>query len=320
MKIVVLDGFLVARGDLDFGALEALGELVYYGYTAPEEFVPRLQCAQAAFPNRTPICRAAREACPELRFIGVTGTGVNMVDLPAAAEHRITVCNVPGYSTAAVAQMTMALLLSIACSIPPLNAYLHAGRWQKPEDPEIAGTRLFELSGKTIGFVGLGAIGQEAARLAAAFGMRTLYYQRRPLPPGRTAAEWRPLEQLLAESDAVSLHCPLTQETERMINAKTLSLFKDGAVLINTARGALLDPAAVAEALDTGKLYAAGLDVLDEEPPGDGHPLARHPRCVVTPHVAWSPVETRRRLIDRCAGNLRAFLQGRPQNVVTPLL
>ena len=174
MKIVVLDGFLVARGDLDFRALEDFGEVTYYGYTAPEEVIPRLAGAQAAFLNRTPIGRETLEACPGLQFIGVTGTGVNMIDLAAAAEHGVCVCNVPGYSTKAVAQMTMALLLNIACAVSPLNAYLHAGRWQAPEDGQIAGTRLFELFGKTMGIVGLGAIGRQTARLAEAFGMRVV--------------------------------------------------------------------------------------------------------------------------------------------------
>lgn len=313
MKIVILDGFLVARGDLDFSPLGALGEVAYYGDTAPEEAIARLQGAQAAFCNRAPITREVIAACPELRFIGTTGTGVNMVDLAAAKERGIPVCNVPGYSTDAVAQMAMALLLNIACSVSPLSAYLHAGHWQQAEDRQIAGARLFELSGKTLGILGFGAIGQKTAQLAAAFGMPVLYYQRHPLP-GRQES-YRPLDQLFAQSDVLSLHCPLTEQTRGIINAQTLRQMKPGAVLINTARGALIDSAAVARALDSGQLYAAGLDVLDEEPPRPGHPLIGHPRCVLTPHVAWSPTETRRRLIAACAENLRAFLAGKPQNV-----
>lgn len=313
MKIVILDGFLVTRGDLDFSPLDALGEVVCYGDTAPEDTANRLRGAQAAFCNRAPITREVMAACPELRFIGTTGTGVNMIDLAAAKERGITVCNVPGYSTDAVAQMTMALLLSIACSVSPLNAYLHAGRWQQAQDETIAGTRLFELSGKTMGILGFGAIGQKTARLAAAFGMRILYYQRHPLPGWEES--YRTLEQLLRQSDVLSLHCPLTEETRGIIGAKALQQMKPGAVLLNTARGALIDPFAVARALDSGHLYAAGLDVLDEEPPGPSHPLIGHARCVLTPHVAWSPTETRRRLIAACAGNLRAFLAGKPQNV-----
>ncbi|MCI8443400.1 MAG: D-2-hydroxyacid dehydrogenase [Provencibacterium sp.] len=318
MKIVVLDGFLVTRGDLDFAPLEEFGELAVYGYTPPEQVVSRLAGAGAAFLNRTPISREILSACPQLRFIGVTGTGVNMIDLAAAAQKGVAVCNVPGYSTAAVAQMTMALLLDIACSVSLLNGYLHAGRWQIPEDKQIASTRLFELSGKTMGLVGFGAIGRQTAHLAKAFGMRTIYSRRRPLPEDTPAAGYRPLEELLEQSDVVSLHCPLTEKTRGMIDETALSHMKPGAVLLNTARGGLIDSAAVARALESGRLYAAGLDVLDEEPPKKGHPLIGHSRCVITPHVAWAPAETRRRLIEACAENLRAFLAGRPQNLQRP--
>lgn len=318
MKIVVLDGFLVARGDLDFAPLEAFGELAVYGYTPPQAVVSRLAGAEAAFLNRTSLSRETLDACPRLRFIGVTGTGVNMIDLAAAQERGIAVCNVPGYSTAAVAQMTMALLLDIACSVSPLNSYLHAGRWQTPEDGQIAGTRLFELAGKTMGLVGFGAIGRQTAQLAEAFGMRVLYTRRCPLPEDTAATGYRPLEELLKQSDVVSLHCPLTGQTRGMIDEAALSRMRPGAVLLNTARGGLLDSAAVARALDSGRLYAAGLDVLDEEPPRKEHPLIGHPRCIVTPHVAWAPTETRRRLIAACAENLRAFLAGKPQNLQRP--
>ena len=241
-----------------------------------------------------------------------------MIDLAAAEEKGIAVCNVPGYSTAAVAQMTMALLLDIACSVSLLNGYLHAGLWQTPEDKQIASARLFELTGKTMGLVGFGAIGQQTARLAEAFGMHVVYTRRHPLPEDTPAAGYLTLERLLEESDIVSLHCPLTDETRGMIGEEALSHMRPGAVLLNTARGALIDSAAVARALDSGRLYAAGLDVLDEEPPGKDHPLVSHPRCIVTPHVAWAPVETRRRLIAACAENLCAFLAGEPKNLQRP--
>lgn len=317
MKIVILDEYLVCRGNLDFEALQQFGEVVSYPTTARGEAAGRIGDAEAIFLNRVVIDREVLSRCPNLRFIGITATGYNMIDLEAADEYGVTVCNVPAYSTEAVAQLTFALLLEIACGVSTLSAHVHAGNWQSPLDPFVADHRSFELYGKTMGIVGMGDIGYRVAQLANAFGMDVLGYRRHPdRSLERENLRFCDLDTLLERSDVVSVHCPLTNETRGLIGERELSRMKDGAVLLNTSRGPVLDEAAVAAALDCGKLYAAGVDVLSSEPPKADNPLARHPRCVVTPHVAWTPRETRARLIGVCVENLRRFLEGRPQNVV----
>ena len=317
MNIVILDEYLVCRGNLDFEALRQFGEVVSYPATARGEAAERIGDAEAVFLNRVVIDREVLSRCPNLRFIGITATGYNMIDLEAAGEFGVTVCNVPAYSTEAVAQLTFALLLEIACGVSTLSAHVHAGNWRSPLDPFVAEHRSFELCGKTMGIVGMGDIGYRVAQLANAFGMDVLGYRRHPdRSLERENLHFCDLDDLLERSDVVSVHCPLTSETRGLIGERELARMKDGAVLLNTSRGPVLNEAAVAAALDSGKLYAAGLDVLSSEPPKEDNPLARHPRCVVTPHVAWTPRETRARLIGVCVENLRCFLEGRPQNVV----
>ena len=317
MKIVILDGFLTSRGDLTFDALRAYGEVEFYPYTAPEERTERMRGAGAVYVNRCVLGREEMEACPTLRFIGVTGTGYNMVDLEAAREHGICVCNVPAYSAAAVAEMTFALLLEISRRTAFFSDYLHAGHWRDPLDETVAGTHSFELCGRTLGVVGLGDIGRRVARIAQAMDMRVLACRSRPAAgTDECGAVYTDFHTLLKESDIVSLHCPLNDGTRGLIGEAALAQMKPGAVLLNTARGALVDEAAVIRALESGRLLAVGTDVLCHEPPEEGDRLFRHERCVVTPHVAWAPTETRRRLIEVCARNLECFLAGHPQNVV----
>ena len=317
MKIVILDGFLPTRGDLTFDALRAYGEVEFYPYTAPEERAERMRGAVAVYVNRCALGREELEACPTLRFIGVTGTGYNMVDLEAAQEYGICVCNVPAYSAAAVAEMTFALLLEISRRTAFLSDYLHAGRWQDPLDKTVAGARSFELCGRTLGIVGLGDIGRRVARIARAMDMRVLACRSRPASgEDECGAVYTDFRQLLRESDIVSLHCPLNEGTHYLIGEAEFAQMKPGAVLLNTARGALVDEAAAVRALESGRLLAVGTDVLSHEPPEEGDSLFLHEHCVATPHVAWAPVETRERLIEVCAQNLGCFLAGHPQNVV----
>lgn len=313
MKVVVLDGFLVNYG-LNGLPLGASHEVIWYRESPLETIPGRLAGAQAVFVNRTPL-REAAFASPALRFAGVFGTGYNHIDLSAAARAGVTVCNVPAYSTEAVAQHTMSLLLNLCCRIDAHNHYVKNGLWKDLSDPPLAGRGSFELSGKTIGLVGYGNIARAVGRMARSFGMRVLAWRRHPLP--EEGVTFTSLNQLLAASDVVSVHCPLTPETRGLINAEALSRMKHGAILLNTARGPVLDEEAVAQALDSGKLSMAGLDVFHREPPVNASSLAFHPRVIATPHVAWTPKETRERLLKISAENLLAFLRGTPQNVIS---
>lgn len=312
MKIVVLDGFLVNYG-LSGLPLGAPFEVIWYRESPPDTVAQRLKGAQAVFVNRTWLGEAAFSAAP-LKFVGLFGTGYNHIDLESADRHGITVCNVPSYSTEAVAQHTMSLLLAICCRIVHYDQYIKAGNWVNPNDHLLAGCGAFELFGKTIGLVGYGNIARAVGRMARGFGMRVLAYRRNPLP--EFGVSFVCLEELLSASDVISIHCPLTSETRGLIGRKAISRMKSGAILLNTARGPILDASVVAEALDSGRISMAGLDVFDLEPTGARHTLASHPRVVATPHVAWTPIETRRRLLDISAENLLAFLRGTPQNVV----
>lgn len=312
MKIVVLDGFLVNYGlpGLPVGAPH---QVTWYRESPPDTILSRLAGAQAVFVNRTPLKAEVFASC-SLQFAGVFGTGYNHIDLEAAAKAGVTVCNVPAYSTEAVAQHTMSLLLAICCQTMEHNRYVKTGCWTHLSDPPLAGRGAFELQGKTIGLVGYGNIARAVGRMARGFGMRVLAWRRHPSP--EAGVEFVTLDDLLAASDVVSIHCPLTPETRGIIGEEALSRMKTGAVLLNTARGPVLDAQAVSRALDSGKLFAAGLDVFRREPPEPTDPLAFHDRVIATPHVAWTPQETRERLLDVSAENLLAFLRGTPQNVI----
>lgn len=317
MKIVILDAYAANPGDLSWDEFAALGELTVYDRTAQEDAAARIGDAEVVFINKVRLTDEIFAACPNLKLVSILATGYNIVDLAAAKRRGITVCNVPGYSTRAVVQMTFALLLEICQQVGLHSGAVHTGRWQTCPDFCFWDRPLIELDGKTMGIVGYGAIGSAVGTVAQALGMKLLVTARheRPVPEG---ARFVSLPELLAQSDVVSLHCPQTAENARMIDAGALAQMKDGAILLNTARGGLLDEQAVADALRSGKLLAAGMDVVSAEPIRADNPLLTAPNCFLTPHIAWAPLETRRRLQTISAENLRAFLAGKPQNVVNP--
>lgn len=317
MKIVILDAYAANPGDLSWDEFATLGDLTVYDRTAQEDAAARIGDAEVVFINKVRLTDEIFAACPNLKLVSILATGYNIVDLAAAKRRGITVCNVPGYSTRAVVQMTFALLLEICQQVGLHSGAVHTGRWQTCPDFCFWDRPLIELDGKTMGIVGYGAIGTAVGTVAQALGMKLLVTARheKPVPEG---ARFVSLPELLAQSDVVSLHCPQTAENARMIDAGALAQMKDGAILLNTARGGLLDEQAVADALRSGKLLAAGMDVVSAEPIRADNPLLTAPNCFLTPHIAWAPLETRRRLQAISAENLRAFLAGKPQNVVNP--
>ena len=322
--IVILDGHTANPGDLSWEAIEAIGPCTVHPRTAPADVVARAREADILLTNKTPISREAIAACERLACIGVLATGYNIVDVDAARDRGVPVCNVPEYSTPNVAQAVFALLLELTNRVGHHAETVRAGRWVACEDFCYWDGDLVELAGLTLGIVGYGRIGQSVAAVGRAFGMRVIATRR--TAPGSTAADGTPLvdlDTLLAAADVVSLHCPLTPETRGLIDGRTLGLMKPTAFLINTARGPLVDEAALARALASGRIAGAGLDVLSVEPPPASNPLLNLPfpqaqRCVITPHVAWATRNARKRLIEATAENLRAFVAGRPRNVVNP--
>lgn len=316
MNIVVLDGGTTNPGDISWAPLEALGSVTVYGDTPAERLAERAKDAEAVIVNRAVLSRTVLEALPRLRYIGTLATGFNTIDVRAARERGVTVCNVPLYCAETVAQFTISLLLALCCRVERLSDMTRASGWSDAVEAAHTALPVLELAGKTLGVLGFGSIGSAVARIAAALGMRVLVHSRtrRALPPGCT---WCGFETLFAESDVVSLHCPLNDETRGIVGADVLARMKPTALLLNTARGALVDEAALAGALNAGRLAGAGLDVLAEEPPQPGHPLLTAKNCLITPHIAWSSREARLRLIDTVAENLRAYLAGHPINVVS---
>lgn len=311
MKIVVLDGYAENPGDLSWGPLQELGELTVYDRTPPEAVLERIGDAEAIYTNKTVLSRELIQAMPSVRFIGVLATGYNVVDVQAARERGIVVCNIPTYGTDAVAQYVFALLLELCHRVAHHAQAVQEGRWTACPDFCFWDYPLIELSGKTMGIVGYGRIGQRTAQIARAFGMQVLAYD-----AFVQAAECVPLDELLERSDVVSLHCPLFPETKHIIRGETIARMKDGAILINTSRGPLVDEAALREALTSGKLYGAAVDVVSTEPVQPDNPLLGLENCLITPHIAWAPRESRQRLMDIAVENLRCFLRGAPQNVV----
>ena len=317
MKIVVLDGNALNPGDLSYDCLKQFGDVTIYPRTdSEEETIRRIGNSQIVLVNKVPITRRVLDACPDIRLICVQATGYNVVDCDACAERGIPVTNVPSYGTAAVAQFTLALMLELCHRIGHHDHAVHQGKWCSCESFCFWDTPQMELAGKTLGIIGFGRIGQAVAGLGQAFGMKVLAYTRTPRPEHLELAECVELEELYARSDFISLHCPLFPENAGMINASSIEKMKRGAVLINTARGGLLDEAAVAEALSVGKLGAAAVDVVSEEPMSRDNPLLTAPNCIITPHMAWAPKESRQRLQDCVVENIRGFLSGKPQNVV----
>ena len=268
--------------------------------------------------NKTPISRPVLARCPQVRYIGLLATGYNVVDVDAARERGIPVCNVPGYGTRSVAQFAIALLLEICCRVGHHDQAVHQGRWSSCPDYCFWDYPLIELAGKTMGIVGYGSIGQAVGEIAAALGMEVIANSRHSWPDGSKTAKYVTLEELLRRSDVVSLHCPLFPETRGLINRETIAQMKDGAILLNNSRGPLIVERDVADALNSGKLCAAGVDVADTEPLPADSPLLTAKNCVITPHISWAPLEARRRLMAMAAENLSAFSAGAPVNVVNP--
>ena len=314
MKIVILDGRALNPGDLSYDAVNPFGDVTLYQHTdSPEEAIARIGDSQIVLTNKVPITRQILEACPNIQLICVLATGYNIVDVDACREKGIPVCNVPSYGTAAVAQFTLALMLEICHRIGHHDRVVHDGKWCKCSNFCFWDTPQMELGGKTLGIIGYGRIGKAVAKLAEAFGMRVLAYSRTPKPE---LANFVDMNTLLAQSDFVSLHCPQFPETKKMVNAEFLGKMKDGAVLINTSRGGLVDEQALCDALVSGKLSAAAVDVVSAEPMKADNPLLDAPNCIITPHIAWAPKESRQRLLDCVVENIRAFLESNPQNVV----
>ena len=316
MNIVVLDGHTLNPGDLSWDGLRALGTCTFHDRTTPDQVVPRARDAEIVFTNKTVLSRDAILQMPKLRFIGVLATGFNVVDAAAARERGVPVCNVPAYGTKSVAQMVMALILELVHRIGYHSQTVHDGRWNQCPDFCYWDHPLIELDGLTLGIVGYGRIGEAVAQVARAFGMKIIAQSRTPKKEaGVTFVE---LDTLFREADIISLHCPLTPENKGLVNAARLALMKPTAFLINTARGPLVDELALAEALNGGRIAGAALDVLSIEPPPANHPLFNARNCIITPHIAWATRAARARLMQTAVSNLKAFLEGHPQNVVNP--
>ncbi len=316
MKIVVVDGGTLNPGDLSWQALESCGSYAVYPHSTLDEIVARCQGADALLTNKAPFSRATLAALPALKYIGVTATGFNIIDIAAASERGTVVTNVPTYGTASVAQMAFALLLELTQHVGHHSQTVHAGRWSKSPNFSFWDTPLIELAGLTMGIVGCGRIGQAAAKLAAAFGMHVIGH--RALNVDATLITPVGLDELFAHSDVVSLHCPLTPETAGLVNAARLALMKPTAFLINTSRGLLVNEQDLADALNQGRIAGAGLDVLSVEPPPPDNPLLSAKNCIITPHNAWATQSARRRLMQIAIENLQAYAAGKPQNAVNP--
>lgn len=315
-KIVVLDGYTENPGDLSWEELEKLGELTVYEKTEPSQTARRIGDADVVYTNKTVISEEILEACKQIRFIGVLATGYNIVDINAASRRGIIVSNIPSYGTAAVGQFAIALLLEICHHIGHHNEEVKKGRWSREKDWCFWDYPLIELDGKTMGIIGFGRIGQATGKIAKALGMRVIANDRFQSDSGKQIAEYVELEKLLAEADVIALHCPLFPDTKGMINKETIEKMKDGVIVINNSRGELIVEEDLANALKTGKIYAAGLDVVSVEPIQGDNPLLHTKNCIITPHISWASKESRQRLMDIAVDNLRQFLAGNPVNVV----
>ena len=316
MKIVALDGYTANPGDLSWDELKALGECVIYDRTAPEEVLERAADAEVVLTNKVVITADMMAALPQLKYIGVMATGYNIVDIDAARERGIIVTNIPSYSTDSVAQMVFAHILNIAQQVQHHSEAVHQGRWTASKDFCFWDTPLIELRGKKIGIVGLGHTGYTTARIAIGFGMEVYAYTSKSsfqLPPEIKKME---LDQLFSECDIISLHCLLTDKTRELVNAARLKLMKPTAILINTGRGQLVNEQDLADALNNGQIYAAGLDVLSQEPPKADNPLLTARNCYITPHIAWASAAARERLMGILLDNLKGYMEGKVINNV----
>ncbi len=319
MKIVVLDGYTENPGDLSWAELNALGEVTVYdrtSYTDAPIIAKRIGDAEIVVVNKTPISRQTMDCCPNLKMIAVLATGYNVVDYHYAKEKGIPVCNVPTYGTASVAQYAIALLLEVCHHIGHHSQTVHEGKWSRHIDWCYWDYPLIELAGKTAGIIGFGRIGQATGRIVGALGMKVLAYDLCPSESGTMIAEYVELDTILRESDVIFLHCNLTAENTGFINRDTIAKMKDGVILINNARGQLIVEQDVADALNTGKIAAAGLDVVYSEPIREDNPLLGAKNCIITPHMSWGAKEARQRIMDITVENVKAFLNGAPVNVV----
>lgn len=318
MKIVVLDGYTENPGDLSWAGISALGELTVYDRTPydDDEIIKRIGDAEVVITNKTPISKLTIDTCRNMKFIAVLATGYNVIDYKYAQEKGIPVSNVPGYGTASVGQFAIALLLEICNHVASHSDAVHEGRWEKNTDWCFWDYPLIELDGKTLGVIGFGRIGQQTGRIAKAMGMRVLATGSHPTDSGREIAEYVELDELLAASDVIALHCPLFPDTKGIINKENISKMKDGVIIINNSRGPLIVEQDLADALNSGKVAAAGLDVVSTEPITGENPLLSAKNCLITPHISWAAKEPRQRIMDITEQNIKAYLSGSPQNVV----
>ena len=316
MKIVILDGYALNPGDLSWNCIAQFGEVTVYDRTPAELIVPRIGDAEIILLNKTPITEETLAACPSIKLICVLATGYNVVDCEAAKLRGIPVCNVPAYGTAAVAQFTFALLLELCHQVGLHSESVHNGDWCRSIDFCYWKTPQMELAGKTMGIIGFGRIGRAVGQIAKAFGMRVIAYNRSRCAEGEAIGEYVDLDTLFRQSDIISLHCPLTPQTSELINKDSISKMKDGVILLNTARGGLVNENDLATALPAGKLRGAAVDVVSAEPMAADNPLLNAPNCIITPHMAWAPLESRQRIMDCTVRSIQAFLDGRPINTV----
>lgn len=316
MKIVIMDGHAVNPGDLSWDFLKKYGEVTVYERTPVELVAERIGDADIVLTNKSPITAEILDACPNIKLVCVLATGYNVVDCAATKERGIPVCNVPDYGTAAVAQFTFALLLELCHQVGHHAQTVRDGKWCACPDFCYWDTPQMELAGKTLGIIGFGRIGRAVGKIAKAFGMNVIAYNRSRCDEGYAIGSYVNLGELLQASDIISLHCPLSAENAGMINAETIEKMKDGAILLNTARGPLVDEAAVTAALESGKLRGFACDVVSAEPMAENNPLKSAPNCIVTPHMAWAPIESRMRIQAYTERSIQAFLNGKPINTV----
>ncbi len=320
MKIVVLDGYTLNPGDLNWKSMEVLGEVQVYDRTSltdVNEAIKRIGDAEAVFTNKTPMPAELFAACPNLKYVGVLATGYNVVDTEAAREKGVTVTNIPSYGTAAVGQFAIALLLEICHHIGHHNEAVHAGKWEQNPDWCFWDYPLVELAGKTMGIIGFGRIGRSTGQIAQALGMNLLVYDAfKNTALESETCRYAELDEVFSNSDVIVLHCPLFPETEGIINKENIEKMKDGVILINNSRGPLIREQDLADALNSGKVAAAGLDVVSAEPVRGDNPLLKAKNCILTPHISWAPKESRKRLMDIAVENLIRFQHGTPVNVV----
>lgn len=315
MHIVILDGFALNPGDLGWSNIEELGNCTVYDRTPPEKIVERAKGAQAIFINKVTIDKKIISQLPELKFIGILATGYNVIDIDAAKEAGIVVANIPAYSTDSVAQLVFAHILHFARNVSLHADSVRSGKWSASEDFCYHLTPQIELTGKTLGIIGYGRIGHAVAKAGRAFGMNVIYHNRskKEASPGIMPAD---LNTLLRTSDFISVNCPLNEDNEKFINKEAIQKMKQSVFIVNTGRGALIDEYDLAEALNEGRIAGAGLDVLSEEPPEPENPLLTAKNCFITPHIAWTTIEARKRLIQIAGENLKAFIEGAPKNVI----